>query len=259
MKAIIAAAALAFWAFAGPVLAETPAVDCAPWINATKVLEEAMPDLNAKGIRGMSVHVRAFEEALAAMDTGCDRSKDKEVIVLTDGMMDTLVMLAAANKSDPGKDAVAVANPYPVIALYLASYYNEVRRFDDALRVLDYEKARARSAMGQTRPSLTSERAVALGQLHRLPEALAAYEEGLQLAAIDDSGKARMHRGRGFILTEMERLDEAEAAYRESLKFEPNSELAKRELDYIAKLKIGGQKAPVGAPLLSGPDKKGKE
>lgn len=256
MKTVIAAVALALGLLIGPVSAETPAVDCAPWVKATKLLGEAMPDLNARGIRGMSLHVRAFEDALAAMDPPCDRSKDKNIVVLTDGMMDTMVMLTSISKTNPGKDASAVANPYPVMALYLASYYNEVRRFDDALRVLEFEKAHAKSTFGQTRPSLTSERAVALGQLHRLPEALAAYDEGLKLGAIDDVGKARMHRGRGFILTEMERLDEAEAAYRESLKFDPNSALAKRELEYIAKLKIGGQKAPVGAPILSGPDKK---
>jgi Flp pilus assembly protein TadD len=83
-----------------------------------------------------------------------------------------------------------------------------------------------------------------LARLNRLPEALTAYEDGLKLADIDDGGRARMHRGRGYVLTEMGRLDEAEAAYRESLKFEPGNKIAIGELDYIARLRAGEGKQP---------------
>jgi tetratricopeptide (TPR) repeat protein len=131
----------------------------------------------------------------------------------------------------------------------LGSYYNEIGRFDDAFRVLD--KGMTMSVLvdlkfGNHLPLLASERALSLARLGRLPDALAAYDEGLKLAAIDDKGKARMHRGRGYVLTEMERLDEAEAAYRESLKFEPDNKIAKGELDYILRLRLGGAKAPSG-------------
>jgi Flp pilus assembly protein TadD len=62
-----------------------------------------------------------------------------------------------------------------------------------------------------------------------------------------------MRRGRGFVLTELGRLDEAEAAYRESLKIEPDSERAKNELQYIARLKAGGPSAPYALGLTPPP------
>jgi tetratricopeptide (TPR) repeat protein len=173
--------------------------------------------------------------------------------VLTDGPTDTLFSLvatAAASDKNPGasgKKAVAVNNPYPPISLYIGSYYNEIGRFEDALRALDRGLALYSThgvEFGMHQPGLVSERAIALARLNRLPEALTAYEDGLKLAGIDDGGRARMHRGRGYVLTEMGRLDEAEAAYRESLKLEPDNKIAKGELDYIARLRAGGSTVP---------------
>jgi len=47
----------------------------------------------------------------------------------------------------------------------------------------------------------------------------------------------RALRGQGFLLTDHGRLDEAEAKYRKCLELNPDDPDAKRELDYIAKLR----------------------
>lgn len=246
MKSLFAALVLALVAVACPTWADAPASDCTPWVKAQATFDAAFPEIKAGGIKALASHVDDFEQALAGMDKHCDMPKEGDIVVLTDGMMETIVAMAAAQKQYPGRTVVAVRNPYPLIALFLGSYYNEIRHYEDALRVFDLERASNKGNAGQTRPSLIGERAAALGQLHRLDEALAAYTEGLELLGIDDKGKARMQRGRGYILTEMDRLDEAASAYQESLKLEPGNALAKSELEYIYKLELGSKKAPGG-------------
>lgn len=207
------------------------------------------------GFSAIQAHLSDLEQALADADRAfAEAGAGTDVTyVLTDGPTDTLFSLTAAaaasdkNSGAGGKKTVAVNNPYPQISLYIGANYNEIGKFDEALRALDRGLALYSThgiAFGAHQPSLVSERAVALSRLGRLPEALAAYESGLTLATIDDKGRARMHRGRGFVLTEMSRLDEAEAAYRESLTLEPDNKIALGELDYIARLRAGEEKEP---------------
>jgi tetratricopeptide (TPR) repeat protein len=241
MKSFVFACVAAVLLTAGAAFADAP--DCPRHIKAAAALNAAFPDLQKEGIAAVRKHLDELEGALADMDKPCPQT-DGDVEVLTDGMMETLVAMAEAAKVNPGKRVVAVSNPYPMIGLLLGSYYNEIKHYEDAVRVFDRERAFDKGNSGVTRPGLAGERGAALGQLHRLAEALAAYDEGIALIGIADRDKARMYRGRGFILTEMERLDEAEAAYEESLKLEPGNTLALGELDYIKKLRFGGRKAP---------------
>lgn len=252
MKAVWTVLFCALFALAGCAGAE--AAPQASWVKAGALLQAAYPDLDKSGIRGLQSHVADFEEALAEADNPT-ADVDGDVVVLTDGMMDTLVAMAAGQKAFPGKKVVAVNDPYAEMAFLLGSYYNEIGRFTDALRVLQAEKARTTGTSGDHCASLTSERAIALMSLRRLDEALATYDEGLVLDNIDDLGKARMQRGRGYVLTEMNRLDEAEAAYNESLKLEPDNKLAKAELQYIMKLRMGATPTSGGivAPPPSNP------
>lgn len=246
---------------AAPSPSTTPAAQAVaphPWEQARKVLEAATAALQRGGITGLLPQVGDLETALegadaayAATDTGSG-----PITVLTDGPADTLLQLvgaaAAAEKTGntaPGRETIAVPNPYSAISFYLGSYYNEIGRHDEAVRVLDKGLA-LNAAHGNefnpVLPSLISERAVALAQLKRFPEALAGYEAGLKLPGIADLHKARMHRGRGYVLTELGRLDEAEEAYRESLKLEPGNRIALNELEYIAHLRAGGEKTSGG-------------
>jgi tetratricopeptide (TPR) repeat protein len=142
-----------------------------------------------------------------------------------------------------GREVVAVINPYPRIALYLGTYYNEIGQSTDALRVLEAGLALptvADQGMGEFRPHLISERGAALTALKRWPEALAAYDMGAEMTGLEGRLRGRMLRGRGFALTEMGRLDEAEKSYRDSLAVDPNNATATAELKYIAKLRAGG-------------------
>lgn len=220
-----------------------------PWEKAQALLDKVTPELAAGGIKALAPHVGEFEQALADADKPFEGGERDTVVLLTDGMMDQMAAIAAASKAMPGKKIVTVPDPYPVMALYLGSYYNEIGKPAEALRVLEREKNRNIGTTGDHVAALTSERAISLLQLGRLGESLATYDEGLKLDNIDDAGKARMHRGRGYVLCEMGRLDEAEAAYKESLKFEPDNRIALSELEYIAKLKKGGKKETGGIVL----------
>jgi tetratricopeptide (TPR) repeat protein len=234
------------------------------WEKAQAVLEATNTDVSkGGGFSAIQAHLSDLEQALADADKAfAEAGAGTDVTyVLTDGPTDTLfslIAVAAAAEKNPGakgRQTIAVNNPYPPISLFLGAYYNEIGKYDEALRVLDRGLALYSIhgvEFGAHQPALVSERAVALARLGRLPEALAAYEEGLKLAGIDDKGRARMHRGRGFVLTEMGRLDEAEAAYRESLKFEPDNKIAKDELNYIARLRAGEEKLPgsITAPAI---------
>ena len=227
-----------------------------PWEKAQAVLDATNADVAKGGLfASIRAHLTDLEQALAGADAAfaAADSGTGAIYVLTDGPTDTRVSLIGAaaahdkNSGTNGRETTAVRNPYPPISLYIGSYYNENGRFEDALAALDKGLALYAShgvEFGVHQPGLVSERAVALARLKRFPEALTAYEDGLKLSGIDDGGRARMHRGRGFVLTEMGRLDEAETAYLESLKFEPDNKIAKGELEYIARLRAGGSTVP---------------
>lgn len=74
------------------------------------------------------------------------------------------------------------------------------------------------------------------GQLER---SLDLYKQAEKLAAKFRDRGSQAHwravslRGQGFAYSELQRWDEAEKAYQRSLKYEPDSEIARNELQYI--------------------------
>jgi hypothetical protein len=60
-------------------------------------------------------------------------------------------------------------------------------------------------------------------------------------------------RGRGFVLSEMGELDRAKKAFEESLTFEPDNEIARNELEYIARLRKGGSECETEPVITVGP------
>ncbi|MDE2134201.1 MAG: tetratricopeptide repeat protein [Alphaproteobacteria bacterium] len=257
-KHIVLAAFIAI-GLALPAHADTTPAPTAeqPWVKAQTLLDATLSDLSKGGIMAVAAHVSDLEQALAEAPQAiaAGHAETGTITVLTDGPTDTLIALsaAAADKNAAGRQTVAVNNPYPPISLYLGSYYNEIGKPEEALRVLDaglkLYGMRGVFGVGAHRPLLISERGAALASLKRWPEALANYDEGLALTGIDDRDRARLYRGRGFALTELGRLDEAEQAYRDSLKLDPDSKIAEGELDYIARLRAGGAKEPGGITL----------
>jgi tetratricopeptide (TPR) repeat protein len=164
---------------------------------------------------------------------------------------------AAAKKTDGVTMVTAVLNPYALIGFELGSYYNEIGKSEDAIRVLDETLSLSPSpdgAVGAHVGELMNEKGVALGSLKRNSEALDIFEQALASHVLTAHDRALLDRGRGYTLTELNRLDEAEAAFRDSLQYEPGNKRAETELGYIAHLRAGGAQAP--RELFSTPPQK---
>ena len=151
-KHIVLAAVVAF-GLASPAHADTTAAPAPtsvveqPWVKAQIVLDATVADVGKGGVRAVATHVSDLEAAMAAVNApdaaSGDASDSGPIYVLADGLEETLFALAAvsaAAKNNPhmsGRKIIAVANPYPGIGLYLGSYYNEIGKPQEALRILD--------------------------------------------------------------------------------------------------------------------------
>lgn len=257
----VAALLLAVAALTGPEGVRAQAAR--PWEQDKAVVDSTMNAARQRGIQGVGEHLADLEAALAdagAAAKAAASSAGPTRYVLVDGQAQTLTSLlgaAAEQKDHPAgaarQSVAAVESPYPVAALLLGSYYNEVGKPLEALRVLEAGLALPTETDlfggGHYLPLLTAERGAALVSLKRWPEALADYEGGLKTAGLSASAAARLQRGRGFALTELGRLDEAEAAYHRSLELAPNNPTALHELAYIASLRAGGRPTSPGIYL----------
>jgi tetratricopeptide (TPR) repeat protein len=230
-----------------------------PWERAQAIIRATEADLSKGGIRTIGMHVADLEDSLAAANQGLEAARASGY-VLTDGQAETVTALQLANAGGagmPGRQVVAVANPYPSTAFYLGTYYNAIGRPAEALRVLDNGLALPTSIPrwdgGESRALLITERGVALFLLRRWEDGLANYNSGLTIDSLDSSMRATMLRGRGFALIELGRLDEAEKAYRDSLVSEPNNRNALTELTYIMRLRAGGPTAPRALLMVKPP------
>ncbi|NBC35034.1 tetratricopeptide repeat protein [Novosphingobium sp. FSY-8] len=89
-------------------------------------------------------------------------------------------------------------------------------------------------------PQYLGELAYTQQRLGQMDAAMASYERARDAAPMAGSpegekrARARALRGIGYILVERGKLDEAEAAYRAALKDDPDSQVAREELTYIA-------------------------
>ncbi|MBV8807126.1 MAG: hypothetical protein JO033_00510 [Acidobacteriaceae bacterium] len=87
-------------------------------------------------------------------------------------------------------------------------------------------------------PDLWSHKGVVLGKLKRHREALECYTRAATARNWASPAQvARALRGQGVQLIDLDRLDEAEAVLRQSLEREPDSEVARNELEYIDQLR----------------------
>ena len=160
--------------------------------NASAVLAEMgtalggyvrhMDSYSLGAARVLMPHIVASMEDLMSMHTTWDVLADADhafsaanastdpVYVLTNGP------LVAAQKSGgmPGTRVVAIQNPYPMASFFLGTYYNEIGRPQDALRVLDAGLALPAAPMGldsgETQQVLLGERGIALAALKRWDE-----------------------------------------------------------------------------------------
>lgn len=112
----------------------------------------------------------------------------------------------------------------------------------------DYERAIDLLEDGQTieptNPKFVHEKSQALIRLGRYNQALHLLSNFGPIGPfVSGHDMARAFRTRGFALIELQLLDDAELAFNESLEFDPGSEVAHNELDYIKHLRAGGPKA----------------
>jgi len=229
-----------------------------PWGAAEDALKATLSDVQASGVLGVQAHVTDLESSLANGDHpfGGSPAKHGETYVLADGTAETLLVLsvaaAAQKQGQPKGSVVALDNPYPAIAVVLGSYYDEVGKPEEAVRVLDRGLALTSSKGtlgGAHLPILYAERGAALTALNRWQDALDDYESGLAVIDLAPRDNARLLRGKGFALTELGKLDLAEQAYRDSLKLDPENAIATHELAYLAHLKSGGARAPTALTI----------
>lgn len=188
---------------------------------------------------------RADLEAILAHAPACypqvERRDTRLIVRSIDpqaGLTMTLALTAMAQTQTPPQQvSVAVTgNTYPLAALLLGSYLNELHAYPDAIAVLDRGLA-----MQPSDQYLVTEKVASLVQLHRQQEAA----DMLQALLADESQAIVLDRGRverilGETLIDLNRLDEAEAALRESIRVQPQNPNAQHELDYIAGLRSGG-------------------
>lgn len=225
-----------------------------PWEADLELLHSVEADIQTKGILSVEKYRDALEKALGGAKHSAELAAAQTPVsyVLTDGPSDTLTALLLATTAKPAKatQVVAVADPYPMISFYLGTYYDEIGKPEDALRVLDEGLALSilpDLGTGEHRIYEIIERGAALEALHRWQDVLANEDDGLKLPDVGNAEKARLYRGRGYALTELNQLDDAEDAYKESLNLEPGNELATQELSYIHGLKLGAPRAQSGS------------
>ena len=146
-------------------------------------------------------------------------------------------------RATPAAPTVRLINPHICEVLFARAYVLEnLHRLPEAI-----EQLRQLLALEPDFPHIEVEYGAALRQTGDLDGALAAYRRAVELAApvkeyaLDQAGALR---GIGYVLTERGDLDGAEKAYRQSLDLAPGHPLALHELDYIARLRAGGAKAP---------------
>lgn len=130
-------------------------------------------------------------------------------------------------------ESVWLLSAYPRACYYLAFVLIEKGKYEEAVRWL---------TKGQTmephNPKFFIELGVAHAHLGEPEIAFGCYHQALQLAnkSIHDHDKAVALRGMGVQLIDLGRLNEAKLRLIESLDIEPESDLAKGELLYIAEL-----------------------
>jgi tetratricopeptide (TPR) repeat protein len=239
---------------------DRPSASGQPWEKDELLLKDADAAIEAGGILALKSRAGALETALAGGQL--TYQVGDTAYILSDGAAESLIALSmsAGDKSAGAHKAIVVHNPYPRIALYLGSYYDEIGKPDEALRVLDLGLSRSAISgieIGETRPYLLLERGESLLALKRAADALADFDEGLKTDDLDPKIHAHFDRGRGFALTELGRLDQAEAAYQASLQLEPNNPTALHELGYIQGLRKGAMPLPPGLQSVQ-PDDKGE-
>ena len=180
------------------------------------------------------IRAKRFDEAL---DAAVALQKDYEQVF--DRKLTQRVFASAEERDDYQRHAKA---PFEWIdwgyaeCLSMQAFVEAERgNFARAIEILDATHKLAPYEVG-----VDIELAHSLLGAHRPEEALEVYSQALAVTrrfASQAQREAVALRGVGVTLVELGRFDEAEAALRESLKIDPDSPVAKDELDYIRQVR----------------------
>lgn len=153
-----------------------------------------------------------------------------KLIVRSANMMDVILAAGALQKQTGGHVTVEARDPLPYA------------RLDFIIGWLDFDKGQPAAALDWYAKGLlndphdvmlASEYANTLSQQHRSAEALVFVDKFLdENDDLKGAPRALMLRRRGFALADLGRHDEAIAADQESLKYDPNSDVAKKEIEW---------------------------
>jgi tetratricopeptide (TPR) repeat protein len=218
------------------------------------IVETVMRDAGSQGYGVIAAHQAELEAILAHAPAAFHETEDHGARIYVRGVDGAACLegiLAQVSQREaahlPARDVICVDNPYPLAALLLGSYYNEIGQSTRAQTMLDRGLVWAPG-----NPALTAEKGAAQIARRLWAQALQTFSDGLANGAktLKPEETGRLLRGRGFALTELGRFDEAEQAYRRSLEVDPNHGHATEELAYIARVKAGGR--PTAAVLIGG-------
>jgi tetratricopeptide (TPR) repeat protein len=235
-RAAIVVLALAAAASAAGCRTPTSGREVSTTVSVTPADLALGSELRPESLRATDLaHQGRLDEAMRVLEGVLAKYKalmgDAEYVCLADAREEAVLREAGG----PRSDAVRIDSGY-CQAIHTAAFVLVARGdFANGLELLDMEIATAPFAAGAH-----AERGFALNQLGRSDDALLAYQRSLELAetyASQQPHQAAAHRGLGFTLIELGRLDEAESAYRRALELDPDSAVAKKELDYLQQLR----------------------
>jgi hypothetical protein len=116
---------------AGPLRA-----DGMPWDADQALLKQAWSAMQSQGIQSVAPFAPRIEQALT--DAQLTYRIGDTTYVLVDGVGEGMI---ASTVASSGKNAsgttVTIDSPYPMLGLLLGSYYDEIGKSDDAVRVID--------------------------------------------------------------------------------------------------------------------------
>jgi tetratricopeptide (TPR) repeat protein len=167
--------------------------------------------------------------------------KDGRVFVRCWDQNEFTHLVTGSRKPAGAGGVVWVGNGYPRAWFYLGFIAVKRNRPEDAIRFLD------RGAQLQpAHPNFRLEKARALSMRGDHQGAIRLYQSVVEMGdGIPATARALALRGKGVQLIDLGRLDEAERCFHDSLVFEPGSEVAANELEYIAQLRSGGERSQV--------------
>jgi hypothetical protein len=150
-----------------------------------------------------------------------------------------LALIAAAHDDPPFRTRGATwVSPRVYLVLFLAGFCaNEIEDYPDAERWLE-----SAMALVPTSPHAPNELTHALVFQRKFDRADAVIDHVLAITQ-DRCELARAWRRRGYIRFEQRRLDESRIAYQRSLEYDPDSKIARSELELLRRAIVanGGQ------------------